>query len=140
MSWLPTQISSKHHKKDPCQYRPRACKISFASATRLSPGDPCLHAVVPSRVVGISTYKHSRMLYCVSARRRGFPSHDYSWFGFIGNVCSTQKLIPWYEVKQLMCLKLFFSVTSQKQKKFCDFRFFKTIRECPILLLKRKIL
>jgi hypothetical protein len=45
-------------KKGPCQHRPRARKIPFASATRLS------------RAFGT----------------RGFPSHDYSWFGFIGNL------------------------------------------------------
>jgi hypothetical protein len=38
---------------------PRACKISFASATRLS------------QAFGT----------------RGFPSPDYSGFGFIGNLC-----------------------------------------------------
>jgi len=26
------------------------------------------------------------MLYCISARRRAFPSYDYSWFGFIGSL------------------------------------------------------
>jgi hypothetical protein len=40
------------------------------------------------------------MLYCVSARRRGFPSHEYSWFGFIGDsiihddISLTQSVIP----------------------------------------------
>jgi hypothetical protein len=41
------------------EYAPRACKISFASATRLS------------QAFGT----------------RGFPSPDYSGFGFIGNFC-----------------------------------------------------
>jgi len=40
---------------------------------------------VPARrsAVGIQARPHA---FCVSARRRGFPSHDYSWFGFIGNI------------------------------------------------------
>jgi len=32
-------------------------------------------------LVDVSAQRHT----CVSARRRGFPSHDYSWFGFIGS-------------------------------------------------------
>jgi hypothetical protein len=63
------------------------------SATRLSHSarDPCLHAVVPTkgsrpacRQTGVSAYKHSRMLYHVLARRRGFPSPPHDGFGFIG--------------------------------------------------------
>jgi len=48
------------NKKGPCYDAPRAPQNSSASATRLS------------QWIGT----------------RGFPSHDYSWFGFIGNFLS----------------------------------------------------
>jgi len=47
----------KHLKKSPCSDKPRAPQNSFPA------------------------YRQAG----ASARRRGFPSNDHSWFGFIGN-------------------------------------------------------
>jgi hypothetical protein len=69
-------------KKPVSEYRPRACKIPLASATRLSKG----FAVANPLKITFSFKPKVRNQLLVSSWTRGFPSHDCSWFGFIGAV------------------------------------------------------